>query len=154
RRARNLHRAAKQILAEHGGQFPADADAVRGLPGIGRYTAGAILSQAFEQRLPILEANSQRLLCRLFGLREDPRRGVARQWLWEAAADLLPARNIGEFNQALMELGALICTAAQPRCGACPLASLCVAQREGLQDEIPVRANAPQPIETQEVGVV
>ena len=86
-----------------------------------------MLSQAFGRRLPILEANSQRVLSRLFGRAEDPRRNPARRWLWQAAEELLPARRSGAFNQALMELGALVCTPAAPRCPDCPLASRCAA---------------------------
>src|SRR5262249_3342355 len=89
RRARDLHRAAQRIMAEYGGRIPREPAILRTLPGIGRYTMGAILSQAFDQRLPILEANSQRVLSRLFGRSDDPRRGPARRWLWEIAEALL-----------------------------------------------------------------
>src|SRR2546421_8433267 len=116
RRARDLHRAAQRLAAEHGGRMPNDPDALRGLPGIGRYTLGAVLSQAFDRRLPILEANSQRVLCRLLGETEDPRRGAVRRRLWSAAETLLPDHRVGDFNQALMELGALVCTPTAPRC--------------------------------------
>jgi A/G-specific adenine glycosylase len=115
RRARDLHRAAQRVVAEYAGRLPEEPALLRTLPGIGRYTAGAILSQAFDRRLPILEANSQRVLCRLFGRRDDPRRGPGRRWLWEVAEALLPVRRVGDFNQALMELGALLCTPAAPR---------------------------------------
>jgi A/G-specific adenine glycosylase len=152
RRARDLHRAAQLIVAEHGGQFPREAAVLRALPGIGRYTMGAILSQAFDQRLPILEANSQRVLCRLFGLQEDPR--VIQGWLWEAAQALLPKRRAGDFNQALMELGALVCTPVQPRCTECPVTNLCMARRLGIQEEVPLRATSPKPIVIQEAAAV
>src|SRR5204862_449436 len=82
---------------------------------------GAVLSLAFDRRLPILEANSLRVLCRVFGRDDDPRSGAAQRWLWAAAEAILPAKNVGDFNQALMELGALICTRADPACGHCPL---------------------------------
>jgi A/G-specific adenine glycosylase len=154
RRARDLHRAARQIVAEHGGCFPDDPAALRGLPGLGRYTCNAVLSQAFDRRLPILEANSQRVLSRLFGRAEDPRQGLARRWLWQAAEDILPARDVGTFNQALMELGALVCTPAAPRCPDCPLASRCVARQLGRQEEIPPCAPAPEVTRIQEVAVV
>ena len=91
-----------------------------GLPGLGRYTRNAVLSQAFDRRLPILEANSQRVLSRLFGRRDDPPQGRPGRWLWQAAEALLPGAGVGEFNQALMELGALVCTPTRPRCGDCP----------------------------------
>src|SRR5262249_21305074 len=136
-RARNLHRAARLVLAEHGGLFPNDPDAAGLLPGLGQYTRNAILSQAFDQRLPTVEANTQRVLSRLFGRRDNPRSGLGRRWLWQAAEALLPKSRVGSFNQALMELGALVCTPTQPRCAECPLAARCAARRLGLQEAIP-----------------
>jgi A/G-specific adenine glycosylase len=149
RRARDLHR-----VAEYGGRLPEEPELLRSLPGIGRYTAGAILSQAFERRVPILEANSQRVLCRLFGRRGDPRRGPARRWLWDAAEALLPVRRVGAFNQALMELGALVCTPAAPRCGECPIRDYCEAFRLGIQVKIPARPAAHEAIGIEEAAVV
>jgi A/G-specific adenine glycosylase len=154
RRARDLHRAARRLAAEHGGRIPDDPDVLGGLPGVGRYTLGAVLSQAFDRRLPILEANSERVLCRVFGWADDPRGGAARRRLWEAAEALLPARHVGAFNQALMELGALVCTPTRPRCPECPIAALCEARRLGVQEEIPRRGKDPEPVEVQEAGVV
>src|SRR5579885_1721505 len=154
RRARDLHRAARQLVTTHGGTIPDDPEALGELPGLGRYTVGAILSQAFDRRLPVLEANSLRVLCRLFGRADDPRRGPARRWLWQAAEDLLPHRRVGDFNQALMELGALVCTPTAPRCEACPLADDCVARRLGRQDEIPAKAPPPAITEVREAAVV
>jgi A/G-specific adenine glycosylase len=154
RRARDLHRTARVLAADHGGRFPADPTQLRGLPGLGRYTANAVLSQAFDLRLPILEANSQRVLSRLFGRADDPRQGPARAWLWQAAEDLLPARGAGEFNQALMEVGALVCTPTAPRCDACPLAARCVARQQGLQEVIPARTLPPATTYVQEAAVV
>ena len=154
RRARDLHRAARQIVAEHGGRLPRDPALLGRLPGVGRYMVGAVLSQAFDQRLPIVEANSQRVLCRLFGQRSDPRRGPTQRWLWQAAAALLPRRHVGEFNQALMELGALVCTPAAPRCPACPLRRQCAAHRLGLQEEIPARPAPPRIEEVREAAAV
>jgi A/G-specific adenine glycosylase len=154
RRARDLHRAARQIAAAGDGTFPNDPEALRGLPGLGRYTLNAILSQAFDRRLPILEANSQRVLSRLFGRTEDPRTGPARRWLWQAAEALLPARRAGAFNQAVMELGALVCTPSSPHCPDCPLAPRCQARQLGQQETIPARAPAPAPTYVQEVAVV
>jgi A/G-specific adenine glycosylase len=154
RRARDLHRSAKILAAEHGGQFPTDPAVVRRLPGFGQYTCNAVLSQAFDQRLPILEANTQRVLSRLFGRRDDPRQGPARRWLWQAAERILPRRRAGQFNQALMELGALVCTPTAPRCDECPLVSMCAAKRLGLQEEIPARTPPPETVRVREVAVV
>ncbi|HXG11481.1 MAG TPA: A/G-specific adenine glycosylase [Gemmataceae bacterium] len=155
RRARDLHRAAQQVMAEHNGRFPRDPAQLARLPGMGRYTVAAVLSQAFDRRLPIVEANTQRVLCRLFGRRDDPRRGPARRWLWQIAEALLPPRRgAGEFNQALMELGALVCTPQSPRCSACPLKDHCAARRLGLQDQIPARPAPPEVIEVQEAAAV
>jgi A/G-specific adenine glycosylase len=154
RRARDLHRAACQLTAAGADTLPDNPEVVRQLPGMGRYTLGAVLSQAFDRRLPILEANSLRVLCRLFGRRDDPRRGPAQRWLWQVAEDLLPARRVGDFNQALMELGALVCTPVAPRCCECPLAADCVARRLGLQAAIPARAPPPAITEVREAAVV
>jgi A/G-specific adenine glycosylase len=154
RRARDLHRAARDIIAQHAGIFPNDPAVLGRLPGFGRYTCNAVLSQAFDRRLPILEANSQRVLSRLFGRSDDPRQGAARRWLWQAAEDILPQHQVGEFNQALMELGALVCTPSAPRCTECPLAGRCVARQLGRQEEIPARAPAPEITRVQEAAVV
>jgi A/G-specific adenine glycosylase len=154
RRARDLHRAARLLAAEHGGRVPDDPAVFGALPGVGRYTAGAVLSQAFDRRLPILEANSERVLCRLLGVGDDPRGGAVRRRLWEEAERLLPVRGSGQFNQALMELGALVCTPRAPDCPACPLAERCVARREGLQEELPRKAEPPPVVLVQEAAVV
>jgi A/G-specific adenine glycosylase len=154
RRARDLHRAARVIVAEHAGRFPDDAAVLGSLPGLGRYTCNAVLSQAFDRRLPILEANSQRVLSRLFGRVEDPRQPAARRWLWQAAEDILPQRDVGTFNQALMELGALVCTPAAPRCSECPLAVRCLARQWGRQEQIPARAPPPQIVPIRESAIV
>jgi A/G-specific adenine glycosylase len=154
RRARDLHRAAQLIVELHGGTFPDEAEAARDLPGIGPYMVGAILSQAFDRRLPIVEANTKRVLCRLFGQEGDPRSAATQQWLWETAEAILPKRNVGEFNQALMELGQTICTVKSPRCDQCPLAADCVARRLGRQEAIPPPAAPPQIVEVREAAVV
>ena len=154
RRARNLHRSAQQIVAGHGGQFPSNPAVAAALPGLGRYMIGAILSQAFEYRLPILEANSERVFCRLLGIRENPRHGQVRGRLWHVAESLLPRRQIGNFNQALMELGALICTPKHPNCPECPLIRECSARRLGIQDKIPTRRARVPTQEVHEAAVV
>jgi A/G-specific adenine glycosylase len=137
RRARQLHQAAQILVAEHGGRFPRESQTLRRLPGIGRYTAGAILSIAFDLPEPILEANSTRLLSRLLGYRGDPRSVAGQQLLWAMAAAILPRRGAGQLNQALMELGSQVCLSRGPRCEACPVAILCRANAEGSQAEIP-----------------
>jgi A/G-specific adenine glycosylase len=154
RRARDLRRAAQALAAEHAGAIPNDPLILGKLPGFGRYTVGAVLSQAFDRRLPILEANSQRVLSRLFGRRDDPRGGAARKWLWMAAEALLPRKQVGDFNQALMELGSLVCTPTSPRCGECPVASDCEAKRLGLQEKIPPPARQPELTDVHEAAVV
>jgi A/G-specific adenine glycosylase len=154
RRARDLHRAAKVIVATHGATFPREPESLRGVPGMGRYTANAVLSQAFEKRLPILEANSVRVLCRLFGKADDPTRNPLRNWLWQAAEEILPHKHVGHFNQAMMELGALVCTPAAPACGKCPLRGKCVARARGLQATIPLRAAPAKATEVRESAVV
>jgi A/G-specific adenine glycosylase len=153
RRARSLHRAARLLHAEHGGYLPKDAALLRSLPGFGRYTANAVLSQAFDQRVPILEANSRRVLCRLLGVRDDPRNAHVEQQLWHAAEKLLPMKRVGAFNQALMELGALACTPSQPKCSRCPLAAHCRAHAAGLEAVIPSRGKRLPPVEVDEVAV-
>ncbi len=154
RRARHLHAAAKRIVADHDGIFPSDAMAVADLPGVGRYILGAVLSQAFEQRLPIVEANSLRVLARLFGQRHDPREGPGKVWVWDAATTILPKNRIGDFNQAVMELGALVCTPTAPKCGSCPWAKLCLANRDSLQSLIPPPKKPPVIVASREVAVV
>jgi A/G-specific adenine glycosylase len=151
RRARDLHCAARLIRARHGGEIPQDPALMGRLPGVGRYTLGAVLSQAFDQRLPILEANSQRVLCRLLALEGDPRESSLRSRLWEMAEKLLPVRRVGDFNQALMELGALVCTPARPQCRRCPLARLCRARHLGIQERIPT---PPAPVATLSISEV
>jgi A/G-specific adenine glycosylase len=154
RRARDLLRSARQMVAHHGGVFPADVTRMTGLPGMGEYTRNAVLSQAFDLRLPILEVNTQRVLSRLFGREDDPRQGPARRWLWQAAEAILPTRRVGEFNQALMELGSIVCTPAAPRCGECPLAPRCSAFAQGKQEDIPARTPRPAITQVRESAVV
>jgi A/G-specific adenine glycosylase len=140
RRARQLHAAARVIVAEHDGEFPRTVAGLRELPGIGRYTAGAIASIAFGVPAPIVEANSRRVLARLVGY-DRPTGGTAGDGpIWEIAERLVPRKQPGRFNQALMDLGATICTPTRPRCAACPLAAACVAHRTGRTATIPVTA--------------
>ena len=144
RRARHLYAAAKEAVRRTtGGTAPDDPAVWASLPGVGRYILGAVLSQAFDRRLPIVEANSLRVLARLFGYRGDPREGEGKAWVWAAAEAVLPAKRAGDFNQALMELGASSARPTAPQCDRCPLARQCVARREGLQEVIPPRKKPP-----------
>jgi A/G-specific adenine glycosylase len=138
RRARQMHRAARVLVENHAGQFPDSVEDIGQLPGIGRYTAGAIASIAFDLPAPILEANTVRLLSRLVAFGGDPATGAGRRQLWHLAEAILPPRKCGEFNQALMELGSLVCTPRAPTCTSCPLADLCVSFERGQQHEIPL----------------
>jgi A/G-specific adenine glycosylase len=138
RRARALQGAAKRVVQSHGGLFPQRFEEVLALPGIGRYTAGAILSISGDQRLPVLEGNTVRVYSRWVGLREDVTSTSAQRTLWQVAEAMLPARSgSGRFNQAAMELGALICKPRDPDCDACPVRDDCRARDLGLQGEIP-----------------
>lgn len=137
RRARQLHQAAKVIVDLHAGSFPKTVEQVNQLPGIGRYTRGAILSIAFDQRQPILEANTIRLNARLLAYDGDTTSTSGQAILWAFAEDILPRKETGLFNQALMELGSAICTPKEPRCLICPVASICPTRAAGRQQEIP-----------------
>ncbi len=153
RRARQLHAAAKAVVADHDGAFPASLEGLRSLPGIGRYTAGAIASIAFDLPAPIVEANSRRVLARLAG-HAKPVGGAGDEPIWTIAESLVPKRGAGGFNQALMDLGAMICTPARPICSRCPLAVDCAAHADGLQEEIPAMAAPPATKEIRETAVV
>jgi len=145
-RARNLHRAAQTVVREHGGQLPGTADALRSLPGIGRYTAGAIASIAFGQREPLVDGNVARVLARIFAIRDSVKSPRGLRSLWKLAEDLLPDTGAGRFNQALMELGALVCTPTNPRCDACPMRRVCAAQARGLVQRLPNRGDKPRTV--------
>lgn len=136
-RARNLHKAAQVIVNEYSGQFPDKRESIQSLPGIGRYTAGAIASFAFDQRAPIVEANTLRLYCRLLSYGEDPRSSDGQQVLWAFAEDVLPRVSPGLFNQALMELGATVCSPREPGCESCPVKMHCAAFRQQTTSTIP-----------------
>jgi A/G-specific adenine glycosylase len=140
RRARHLHAASKILADQFEGDLPDDPEVWAELPGVGRYILGAVLSQAFDKRWPIVEANTLRVFSRLCGSKLDPRVGAGVKWVWAVAEALLPSKNVGEFNQAMMELGALVCTPDTPACKQCPLNKECVAYLQGLQDSIPPKA--------------
>jgi A/G-specific adenine glycosylase len=135
RRARALHAAARSIVNRHGGRLPAEVKALRALPGIGRYTAGAIASMAHGQEEPVVDGNVKRVLSRILGV-PDP----SDAELWSIARELVRGESPGDLNQALMELGATLCTPRRPRCQRCPVRSGCKALAEGNAEEIPTPA--------------
>lgn len=154
RRARHLHQAAQQLVEQFGDDLPDDPVVWAKLPGVGRYILGAVLSQAFDRRLPIVEANTLRVLCRLFGYSEDPRTTAGQKWLWQAAETVLPQSKIGEFNQSMMELGSLVCTPKQPKCDVCPVAQWCKAKELGLQSTIPIAKLRKEKVAVRELALV
>jgi A/G-specific adenine glycosylase len=127
-RARNLHRCAQAVVADHGGRFPEDPAAIAALPGIGRSTANAIAVFCFGARVPILDGNVKRVLCRGFGIDGFPGEAAVERRLWQLAEELLPEREIGSYIQGQMDLGATVCTRGRPRCAECPMADGCVAR--------------------------
>ena len=152
-RARHLHRAARQILDEHGGCFPTKFQAVLALPGVGRYTAGAICSIAFNQATPILDGNVVRVLTRVFQISGNVRQGNVRNRLWRLSENLVKSaaqlsanrgRTCSQLNQALMELGATVCRAKNPDCDRCPIVRSCGAHRTGRVDHLPKAGNRPR----------
>ena len=136
-RARNLHGAARVIVDEHAGCFPAEIEQVQALPGIGRSTAGAILSLALGQRHPILDGNVKRVLARCFAVKGWPGRMPALARLWELADDCTPGERVAAYNQAMMDLGATLCARSRPDCRRCPLARRCVALATGVPTAFP-----------------
>jgi A/G-specific adenine glycosylase len=139
RRALNLHKAAKLVEEDFNGNIPEDAKTLESLPGIGRYTAGAISSIAFDHHAPILDGNIRRVFSRLFNITTPLKSSETENKLWQIAEDLLPDKKPGEFNQALMELGALLCLPTNPNCTSCPLVEQCQANQLGIQESLPVR---------------
>jgi A/G-specific adenine glycosylase len=127
-RARNLHRCAKMIVEKFGGRFPNDPNELKSLPGIGLYTANAVAIFAFDQSLPIVEANTARVLSRLFNIGAPIDSTSGRRKLWELSAKLVPQKSARDFQNAMMDLGALICTAHNPRCQICPVKKFCRAR--------------------------
>lgn len=142
-RARNLHQAARQVMQEHNGRLPASRAELQKLPGIGRYTAGAIASMAFGQDEAALDGNIRRVLARLFDVRLPARSPQGEARLWQLAEENLPPGRAGDYNQALMDLGAGICTPQRPACLVCPLAEHCQARALGVQEERPVLESKP-----------
>lgn len=147
-RARNLQKSAQQIVAHFDGQIPDSLDQLLQLPGVGRYTAGAIASIAFGRRTPILDGNVIRVICRLDAIKANPAQPAVREMLWTRAAAILPRTRLSEFNSALMELGAMVCTPRSPKCLLCPVRAHCQAFAAGIQERIPPPKPAkPTPLE-------
>ena len=148
-RARNLHKGAKQVMAEFGGQIPSDVEALRRISGIGPYTAGAIASIAFDRPVPAVDGNVIRVVSRVKGVRENVGIPSVRRRLEEEAVALVPAERPGDFNQAVMDLGATVCTPGTPGCDKCPLQNVCDAFAAGDAEDLPVlpRKNPPKVID-------
>ena len=139
-RARNLQKAARQIMQLHGGVFPGEYDAIRALPGVGDYTAGAVASIAFGMAVPAVDGNVLRVVARITGDRSDVTRGDTKARMSGALSQVMPAAAPGDFNQALMELGATVCLPnGAPLCDRCPAAEFCIARLQGLTDQLPVK---------------
>ncbi|MBN1580777.1 MAG: A/G-specific adenine glycosylase [Anaerolineae bacterium] len=154
-RCRNLHRAAQKLVHNHDGQLPSERRALLSLPGIGPYTVGAVLSLAFGQDAAVLDGNVRRVLSRLFGLADDPKAKTTREKLWHLAETLVPAGQAGRFNEALMDLGATICTPRAPRCSLCPLRDTCRGYASGDPEAYPPSIRrAPTPHYTVTAGVI
>jgi A/G-specific adenine glycosylase len=136
-RARNLQRAAQQVVERHGGELPTDFAGVAGLPGIGRSTAGAILALSRNQPHPILDGNVRRVLARLYAVPGRSGERAFENELWRIAAEQTPVQRVGEYTQAIMDLGATLCTRSRPRCDACPLAADCGAHAAGAETDYP-----------------
>jgi A/G-specific adenine glycosylase len=144
-RARNLQKAARVVVDEYGGRLPDTAESLRELPGIGRYTAGAVASIAFDRPEPVVDGNVERVLARLLDIREDVKKPAVKERFWQEAAELVRGRHPGDLNQALMELGATVCLPKAPRCDACPLAGTCAARAAGDPEALPVKSRATPP---------
>ena len=162
-RVRNMQKAARLIRDEHGGRFPRDRTGVLALPGVGRYTVGAICSIAYNQPEPIADGNVIRVLTRVTGIEESPKAKPVLEQIWAVADDLVKhaearqqpgQRNASAFNQAMMELGALVCTSRNPSCGDCPLKGRCVARKENKTDRIPALAKRQTITKRRYVGFV
>ena len=143
-RARRLQAAARACVDRHGGNVPADVESLLDLPGVGRYTAGAIASIAFDVPAPILDGNVVRVLVRLHGIRDDPTTPTVQRQLWTLAAEAVDPDAPGDFNSAMMELGATVCVPRSPRCLTCPVSRWCAARAGGFQDEVPPQKKAKE----------
>ena len=154
-RARNLHRAARLLRDEDDGRIPCEPEALEKLPGIGPYTAAAIASIAFDRNVAVLDGNVTRVLCRTAGIEEAPKHPSTQRRLKRIADNLLPKGQAAVFNQALMELGALVCKPVRPDCPACPVKTVCVARKKGMAERLPIRLPKPKiPVRVRVVAAV
>ncbi|MBI2819108.1 MAG: A/G-specific adenine glycosylase [Acidobacteria bacterium] len=153
-RARNLQRAARVMVREHGGRFPRNFHEVLRLPGIGRYTASAVLCLAYGVPLPVLDGNVCRVLSRLYAVAADPKTASGNQQLLELASGLMSSQRPGDFNQAMMELGATVCLPQQPKCGQCPVRRNCLAYSRGTVKEYPLARCKGKPVQRQYVAAL
>lgn len=145
RRARMLHQGVREVVARYGGDVPSDPDARLSLPGVGRYTAGALGSVCFGLEEPIVDGNVARILTRLFGITTPLPERVTQARLWQLAEQLVVGERPGDFNQSMMELGALVCTVKSPSCDTCPVREPCVARQQGIVHELPRIPRKPPP---------
>ncbi|HTL70128.1 MAG TPA: A/G-specific adenine glycosylase [Candidatus Eisenbacteria bacterium] len=153
-RARNLHETARRIVAEFGGKFPEDFETLLSLKGVGRYSAGAIASIAYNRPRPIVDGNVLRVLSRLFAIADPIDTAAGREGFWDLEESLIPEGRARDFNQALMELGALVCAPRNPGCGVCPLASDCVSLKLGNPESYPVRSARKKTVKVHAGAVV
>ena len=142
-RARNLHRCAQVVVAEHGGEFPSTSEALARLPGIGRSTAAAIAAFCFGERAAILDGNVKRVLARVLAFEGDLAEPRAERALWDAATALLPAHDIEAYTQGMMDVGATLCRVRAPHCLLCPASAVCAAARAGAQERYPAQVAPP-----------
>ncbi|MBI4057189.1 MAG: A/G-specific adenine glycosylase, partial [Elusimicrobia bacterium] len=145
-RARNLHRAAQEVIEKWKGRFPSDFENIHSLPGIGRYTAGAIISIAWNKPYPVLDGNVARVFSRLFLIRANLKDQPIQKKLWEWAQKMLEKNHPGDWNQALMELGATVCIPDSPLCSSCPVVKFCMAYRKGVQESLPNLGKSREPV--------
>lgn len=153
-RARNLHKAAHKILQEYGGAIPTTVEELIKLPGIGRYTAGAIASIAFNQEEPVVDGNVIRVLCRVHAWKDDPTTKTMQQQLWQTARAWIPSGQARHLNQAMMELGATVCHVHQPTCQLCPLHPHCEAGQRGLTESIPLKKQRRKTIKQSRLVII
>jgi A/G-specific adenine glycosylase len=156
RRARMLHAAAKVVAGTHGGRLPSSVEELRRLDGIGRYTAGAVASIAFGKRAAVVDGNVARVIARLFAIEDDVKGSRGQERVWRIAQDLVSDvdGDPGDWNQALMELGATVCTPRGPKCTACPVAAQCLAKARGIEASLPRTSPKAQPVAVRRVAIV